>query len=362
MKPLTGKYAKLVYQGEDWSEHYSDKFRARRAVMLAAVNKDWTYQDCELVLLDPLNAGSSLWLTGSDDRPLRRPDSLKRLRRDFEAASTYRRDNPGYKSAADARAYIGELKAEARSWHWKNRYDRDILRFFHAQATWVGCDRINVSVRAASLGAGCSLHTAHTGIHRLIRDGWLERAEDTRPAGESETTQVSLRQPMKSGRANLYRVKRPGKRCPTGEHITCTTGEDNMFLDGTPTEPAHEVWVRLGKVSMDVYSVLNGRPVSVREAARKAAAAKSTVHRTLPVLAAYGLARKTDDGWVKGPCNPDQVVENMGWIGVNSKSAMRALQYQDERLAYKMMGKDAILVNDRRTKDAARMPLRAVKR
>lgn len=44
MRQLTGRFARIVYKGEDWADHYESKFRARRAVMLHAIGRDWTLQ------------------------------------------------------------------------------------------------------------------------------------------------------------------------------------------------------------------------------------------------------------------------------------------------------------------------------
>lgn len=125
MKPLTGKYAQIIHGQDSWENHYRDKFRARRSIMLHAVNRGWALQDCQDLFTD-----HELWASGSDGRPLGQAETRKRVSQDHAAASTYQKSNPGYHTAADARARIGELKAVARTWPWQGaagRTDRDLL-------------------------------------------------------------------------------------------------------------------------------------------------------------------------------------------------------------------------------------------
>jgi hypothetical protein len=362
MQPLTGKYAGIVYSGEDWSEHYSKKLAARSAVVLHALSRDWAFQDCERVLLDPANPGSDLWLKGDDGRPLGRAEPWKRLKRDYDRMAKRKRDHPGYKTKQDVRAHIAWLKMEAAYTRWQSRYDRDVLAAYHQVGTHVACDLVNVSTRQASIMAGCSQKAARNAIRRLIKAGWLERVADSRAYGPA-VTEVSLLSPRKQlrqPRSPLYRLTRP-KGCAVGTHITPTTvpGESNMSPYCAPPEPGpdHECWVQVGKLAMDLYMVLGNKSISGREAARRTAAAESSARLTLAKMADYGLALKTEDGWVRGPCDPDQVVENMGWSGGNSKRAMRALQYAKDRADFRTLGQDAAL-NDRRTREAARAPVR----
>jgi hypothetical protein len=280
--------------------------------MLHAVNRECTLRDCEELFLN-----HELWASGSDGRPLSQSEARKRVAQDYAAGSSYQRSNPGYYTAADVRAHIGELRALARDWPWRGasgRTDRDVLRFVHNAATWVGCDRINVATRDVSIGAGISQWTAGKSLKRLTAAGWLEKAGDSKP-----------------GIAARYKLTRPLKQVSQNLSYDLSSAEDYMSENGTPTEPGHEMWVRLGKTAMDVHAVLDDSPIAAREAARRARAAKSTTCRVLPVLSTHGLAVQTPDGWVRSPLTLDRAAENMGWTGVNSTRTRRALQYEKDR-------------------------------
>jgi hypothetical protein len=62
-----------------------------------------------------------------------------------------------------------------------------------------------------------------------------------------------------------------------------------------------------------------------------AGVASRTADRQLPILASYGLAERTVEGWQLGARTPDEVVSDMGWIFDNSKVNRRKDQIADDR-------------------------------
>jgi hypothetical protein len=125
---------------------------------------------------------------------------------------------------------------------------------------------------------------------------------------------------------------------------------DSGTPDGTPSarEPGHEVWVRLGKAAMDLHAALSDEPVSGREAGRRALppVAKSTALRLLPVLAEYGLAKQSGDGWTKTPVTLDEIAGRHGWTGQQSRRLQRQQQFEIDRAMQELhYGLPGILAN-----------------
>jgi hypothetical protein len=172
----------------------------------------------------------------------------------------------------------------------------------------VGSDEINLSVRDAAMGGGVTFKTAANSLGRLVGDGWLKRMR----------AQVG-------GNADSYKSL-------VAERLKRDTGD--MPEDANPVDASHEIWVRLGKACMDVYSVLTSDPVSGRQIARRARVGHSTANDNLPRLEFYGLAARAGNGWVIGPVTPGEVVIDHEWTGVNSKTFQRQEQYAMDRVAY----------------------------
>ncbi len=64
MKPLGKPFSDIIYASDfEWSEHYPDKFRARRAVMLHAVNLGWSLETCCLTIFN--SGGYWVWSSGA---------------------------------------------------------------------------------------------------------------------------------------------------------------------------------------------------------------------------------------------------------------------------------------------------------
>jgi hypothetical protein len=98
--------------------------------------------------------------------------------------------------------------------------------------------------------------------------------------------------------------------------------------------PGHEMWARLGKTGMVVHAVLSELPIQAAKAAERAGVGRATAFRVLPELEGYGLAVKVDGGWVRGPLSLDQAAEQRGWVGKNSVTTKRRVQFAQERWEY----------------------------
>ncbi len=313
MKALGPPYSEIVYGSDHaWSAYYPHKFRARRAVMLHAVNLGWSLETCRLVFLDAANPGSVLWTHGEDERLLRLTEVTKRITKDYQACMAKATASPSYRAAGEVRQELSVYAGEVKGCTWRGRSgrtDRDILMYVLDKCIEIGCDRINVSVRDASLGAGVAVKTARESLRRLCKAGWLERS-----ANKSWT------------KADEFKVLRkvPYDTLPNVKEI-------HMGRIATPVECDHECWLRLGKAAASIYSYLCTVPYSARHLAALAGVHPSTAARKLPEIASYGLARKLDTGWIAGPMSPDDVVTAMGWVEDNSKAAMRRYQVDVDR-------------------------------
>ena len=183
MRQLTGKFARIVYETDAaWHDYYPDKFRARRAVMLCAVNLGWSLENCQLVFTNPLNPGSRLWTHGRDERLLTEGQTAKRLMGDYEAATRRALARPPYRDAVEARQALGVALAAVRSTVWRGRAGRTdrgeaswVSTYVLRRATEVGCDRVHVSARNAAIGSGVTPQTAARSLNRLVKSGWLGR-------------------------------------------------------------------------------------------------------------------------------------------------------------------------------------------
>ncbi len=176
--------------------------------------------------------------------------------------------------------------------------------------TSIGCDRINVSIRDASLGAGITPKTARASLKRLCDAGWLERtASNRRYTGNADEFKVRHNAPYNSLRYL----------------------EIHMGSNGAVVDSSHECWLRLGKAAATIYSCLSTEPLSARRIAAKAGVGNRTADRQLPRLAEHELARQVYDGWVIGRLSPDEVVYAFGWIEEHSIKAMREYQVEVDR-------------------------------
>jgi hypothetical protein len=319
MTSLRGKFSAIIYDNDTaWEDHYSSKFRARRAVMLHAVRLGWSLEDCRIVFANPVNPGSRLWTHGSNERPIRPAEVTKRLMRDYQSAHAVVMAQPSYQTAAEARQRVGELIAEAKVNPWSGRAgrtDRDVLAALHAAATAVGTDAVDMSVRDIALAAGVAHRdTVTRSLRRLEKAGWLSKPETPR-----------------FGKAQRYKLSGP-----LPAHIT-VSGEVHIHVGsyGASVFANHEVWLRLGKAAMALYQVLDVAPASARKLAERAGVNRKTANRQLPVLRSYDLASGSkNQGWSFGVLSPDEVVKAMGWIEDNSKDVNRRKAVNEDRVMF----------------------------
>lgn len=312
MKPVEGKFYAILYGSDTaWEFHYSSKFSARRALMLHAVNLGWSLEDCYSAFTNPRNPGSRLWTHGSNERLLTAAETDRRIWRDHESAVRRALDNPQYRNAAEARQRIGEIIAIVRAVRWQGRSgrtDRDTLLFALRRATEVGSDRVGISIRDAAIGSGITPSTAAKSLRRLVKAGWLSY-------GKRERTRYS----------NTY-------KCVIPTHIILSdVVQIHVSANDAPFSAGHEVWARLGKAARAIYYSLSAAPATARKLAKSADVGSRTADRQLPILASYGLAKRTDEGWITGPRSPDDVMVDMGWIENNSKVERRRREAEQDR-------------------------------
>jgi len=313
MKNLKPPFNDIIYHADsEWANHYETKLQARRAVMLHAINLGWPIQYCRTVFLNPKNPGAVLWLAGKDDRPLNHVESYDRFNRDYDACYAYFQRSPAYSSATDVKHELSLLIPLIENGVWKGqagRTDRDVFLFVIKRMIEVGSDRANISGRDAALGAGVGQRTASDSLNRLVDVGYLS----------------STRYGRSSNIASEYKV------CHTRSYYLLG-GECYMSGSDTPqrhTPSNHECWVQLGKTAAAIYRVLVDESASARAIAKAAGVGNKTASRNLPILDGYGLASKTDDGWVIGPISPDTVAF-IFWEG-EPKNEKRKAQFKEDR-------------------------------
>jgi hypothetical protein len=323
VRRLEGRFAEITYQGADWRNWYGSKFRARRSVILGAVNKGWTCQECELVFLDVTAAVSDLWLTGSQDQDHGRTEGLKRLRADYKAMRDYASRNPLYQSAAEARQRIGELAGDALVYPWNGRTgrtDRDVLAALHKMATKAGTDAVDASVRDLSILSGVTIRTVSRSLRRLSDLGWIKQVERASPGA----ARYKLLSPQRVRRNYTHEPEVP-------------LAESHVCRNGAKADPGHEVWVQLGKASLALYRVLDVAPQSARHLAKQAKVGSRTADRKLPVMGGLGLATKSDHGWAFGTVSPDDVAKAEGWTEHRSKTGRRKRQIDEDRERFRLI-------------------------
>lgn len=320
MRTLTGPLAAVVYDGADWEQKYQRKFRARRAIVLAAVNHGWSLDDCQRTLLDEhAVAVSGLWTRGEDGRPLGSQAALRRLNADYRACSALATERPVRRSAGEVKQFLGEKAAEVRARPWPGRTgrtDQAVLLAVLAIATKAGTWEPDCSVRDIALRAGITRKTGSASLRRLCGAGWLEPVHNARQADHARRYRVRQVTPHRSLRGvsvETYVARNDARHC---------------------ADAAHEVWVRLGKASRDLWCALDSAPRSARALAERAAVSPRTADRQLPRLASYRLAERRDAGWIQGAATPDDVVNAEGWLGANSRVERRRSEYAEERKLY----------------------------
>ena len=316
--PLRGRYADIIFGSGDWEKHYLTRFKARRGVMLHAVNLGWSLKDCRVAFLNPANPGSVLWTHGSDGRKLRSPEAVRRVEGDYRSGIAKAVKSPPAAGADEIRQRTGVIRGQvaAAPFHGQaGRTDQNVLLAILDRMAEVGCDKVNLSVRDASLRAGCSVKTAKVSFKRLVQAGWLERTRN--PA---------------RGQADWFRFKGVAKL----PHMSPKDSPGQVIWGRNPTlpDPAHECWLHLGKGAGKVWASLTEQPQGVRQLARAGRVDASTCSRQLPRLAEQRLADQQERGWVTGPCTPDDVVLNNGWLGNASKTAKRRRDILMDRISY----------------------------
>lgn len=328
-RPLGGKFADIIYGSAEWQDHYGTQFKARRGVMLHAVNLGWDIRDCRVTFLNPANPGTVLWTQGSDGRELGPSESLKRLEGDFKAAMARAVAAPASQGADEVRQRLGVIRGQVAAGQWAGRTgrtDRDVLLAILSRMTEVGCDVINFSERDASLKAGVSSrNTVRKSLRRLTQAGWIERTQSQKEGNLTPVTRT----------ASLIRLK--GGPEVTHINLKSRTGEVIWGNSGPPSEPpSHEVWLRLGKAAASIYGVLDSEPRSARRVAAEAGVSRTTCNKHLPVLASHNLAGKQDDGWILGTCTPLDVLLNNAdtWLGPDAITAKRRRQIKLDRIGY----------------------------
>jgi hypothetical protein len=327
-------------QPDGWAGHYGSKLAARAGVMLHAVNLDWSLAEVRAVFLNPANPGSALWTTGSHGQDHGPHESARRLRADYGRCAAKAAQDPAYSSGQEVRQELSVVRAQAGASIWAGRNgktDKAMLLGILGRMIAVGSDRINLSVRDASLAAGlspASLKPAQKSLARLVESGWLERSQPEQPACQLAPGPA---------RAAVYKLAGVAKR----PHINLkgSPGECYMGSKGNTCDPAHECWLHLGKGAGTLWSLLTDDPKGVRELARQAAVSPSTVsRRQLPKLTEYDLAVSRDQGWILGPSTPDDVVKTQGWVGNESKTARRRQGVALDRIGYDIGGRKILTV------------------
>ncbi len=320
MRPLTGRYQAIIYGSDTaWQDYYPDQFRARRAVTLSAVNLGWTLDECRHEFLRPDNPGSYLWTHNSRGRLLPPAKQSMRLLTDYESAARKALSEPPFLNGEDARQFVGVVKARVWQFPWKGRAgrtDRDVMLYVCHRATAAACTLVNVSARDAALGAGVTRRTASNSLLRLVKQGWLTRT------GERER-QYAL--------AQEYLITR-GKVATFDPYVF---PDPQGFIWAKRSHPEHECWVRLGKSAMAIWSVLDQGPMSGRRIAALTLISRRAVANNLAKLAQYGLAEKSELGWSVGRLGPDEVVEHQGWLGKQSMTEFRKLDYAEDRAMFR---------------------------
>jgi hypothetical protein len=329
-KPLRDEFRVIMYDPEcDWADYYFTKLAARGGVMLHAVNLGWTLEDCRGAFLKDANPGSVLWTQGTDGRWLGPHEATRRLRADHVRASAKAAQEPAYRSGQEVRQELAVQRAAVAALPWTGRTgrtDRDVLLGALDHMIKVGSDRIDYSVRDASLGAGVYPQAARRSLKRLVQAGWLEVSQ---PERKKEGSQLAPSPAL----ANTYRFT--GVRLSPHMNLKDSSPREG-YVGCKPNtyDAGHETWVRLGKAAGSIWSELAHDPQGVRQLARAAGVSPSTCSNHLPKLAEHKLADRLEAGWVRGPATPAEVAETKGWAGNESKTAKRRKEFALDRIAH----------------------------
>lgn len=195
-------------------------------------------------------------------------------------------------------------------------YDMKILLALLSKAWQFSTLQPSVSLREISEHAGISfLETIRRGLLRLSRMNKINIVKND--WGKATVYDVT---PYVDSVKKLYSTQSSYNNTPPVSNV--------YYLDNLSWKTG-ELWSRnyLGGSAKLVYAHLSDKPLTCNELVDNTGKSRNTVVTALEKkLMPYGLAVKTDNGWIRGSANPERVAEML-----NTKETVLGRQRKHER-------------------------------
>ena len=198
----------------------------------------------------------------------------------------------GYLADTPERATIAELWqwAESRPWPGRGGGNEYLTYRTLLQRAWLANTlEPDVSRRDIELNASMGSTGARGALRRLVNQGVIA------PHGQRQRPTAALTWRLLPDVDTIEQHEK---------HATCRD------VDALPG--GAEMWAMLGRSAGMVYTRLSQEPQQISDLATATGKHRNTVRKALNRLSGFGLAFKTDSGWIVGDRNPAEVAHDLG--------------------------------------------------
>lgn len=297
----------LLRYGDVEGSFAKDGSRVVGSIVMSAVNAGCNREYVHRLLADPQHRGGFCTL-----RRRRNLDAW--FDREWRRAVAKVKASPAIGDRNEATVVATELMEQADRMRWTGvggGTDRVVYTFALTVAARTGrLSNLALSVREVGENARVGRETAGKSLHRLATRGLLRC---TSPSKGKEAAVWEVRQNPDT----LPHTRHPyvGPVCPGG------------------VTPPTDVWryKGLGHSTERIHALLSEDALSAQCIATAFGVTKRTVQRHLAKLAAFGLAERTSDGWIRGNVEPVELEEDLGVKGMTEKQHNAHQHDRDQR-------------------------------
>jgi len=216
----------------------------------------------------------------------------------------------------------------ARSVAWKGRAGLTDKLVFNALLLLVrrtGKAALKASSRDIAELAGTTAKTANRSLHRIKRAGYIKL--DTPGFNQwAHKWQLSSDVPKQPAESELAL-----QRLQSRQNIS--------VVDCSKFNAKHDIWYKLGKAALDIYSQLSDTPQTAADIIQATGRCETTVYKQLRVLTDYelakGSAQKRNRTYTRIQASDDKLSELARELGTLGKAEHKRQQHVRERRRYR---------------------------
>jgi hypothetical protein len=327
-KPLSGRWVDLLRDGNQGD--YATNHAAVMAVAVAAVRAGWSFADFDAELSNPWNKLAQQHRIKDDGRQRTGSHAATKLRRDWDKAVLFARQNPTVSDRTEALQQVGLIRAAARAADWTGRSgprDMAVLGILLDAASAHSTLTPTLSLREiCERSPYRGFKTCGRAIEALALAGWI--TVDRREAAADQP--------------NSYRLHAPGKGGSKRHNTTvCAGGTDDVSVWPPPTGHSRERYstdlaLVFGTHAAIVHATLDPDiPQTRPQVVQRSGVSESTAKRWLRNLSRAGLARQTPKGWLQGLTDPQLVAADYGAFDVVLDREARHAKDRESFCAYR---------------------------